>query len=452
MALPSVLRGAIAALPVRAGEGRRTALLFAHLLLASAIFILGRTVRDTLFLSRYSLSALPWMFVLYGVASAITVVLYARVADKIPRTRLIIFSLGVGMAAYLGTWVAVLLEQSWIYPVFYVVSEVAANLFIVQFWTLANDLNEPRAARRLFPLIGSARVLGVVVIGLATGAIVRAIGTSQLLLVLVGLMALVAFLALRLGREPVLVRPARKAPKGGASVAKDPYVRVLAAFILCTFVVLTLGDYQFKAIARATYQEDELASFFSLFYAGTGVASFVFQVLVTPRLLRRFGVGWGMRVMPGVFGIASAILLFVPHLAVATVMKFADNGLQYTIHETTLQALYVPFPEHLKARTRAFLDAVIKPLSYGAGGLVLVLLASRMSPYWLSAVAAPVVLAWLLVIPLVRRRYVRALSGTLGVRGALALESMQPVDSDAQSELTKVLEHARPEVLIAALG
>ncbi len=60
-----------AAMSIREGEGRRTSLLFLHLLLASAIFILGRTVRDTLFLSRYPLSALPWMFVLYGVASPV---------------------------------------------------------------------------------------------------------------------------------------------------------------------------------------------------------------------------------------------------------------------------------------------------------------------------------------------------------------------------------------------
>ena len=39
------------ALLVRPGEGRRTALLFTHLFLASAVFVMGRTVRDTLFLA-----------------------------------------------------------------------------------------------------------------------------------------------------------------------------------------------------------------------------------------------------------------------------------------------------------------------------------------------------------------------------------------------------------------
>ena len=151
----------------------------------------------------------------------------------------------------------------------------------------------------------------------------------------------------------------------------------LAVLLLLAFTALTVGDYQFKAIARATYREDALAQFFSLFYAATGIVSFCFQIFVTPRLLPRMGVGWGMRVMPGVFGTASVALPFAPDLAIASGMKFADNGFQYTIHETTLQALYVPFPARAKARTRALLDAVVKPCAYGAGGLVLVLLAQR---------------------------------------------------------------------------
>jgi ATP/ADP translocase len=151
-------------LSIRPGEGRRTALLFAHLLLASAVFTLGRTVRDTLFLSRYELSALPWMFVLYGVASAITAVVYGRIADRIPRQRSIVGSCAIGIVTYVATWWVIRAELDWIYPAFYVWSEVVANLFIVQFWTLANDLHDARTAKRLFGTIGAARVLGVVVV------------------------------------------------------------------------------------------------------------------------------------------------------------------------------------------------------------------------------------------------------------------------------------------------
>jgi ATP/ADP translocase len=155
---------------IRGGEGRRVVLLFAQLLSASAIFILGRTVRDTLFLSRYSLSALPWMFVAYGAVSACIAVVYARFADRLPRHTMLVGTAAIGATTYLGTWGCVTAGVTWIYPLFYVWSEVVANLFLVQFWTLANELFDARAAKRLFGVVGAARVLGVILIGTSTGA------------------------------------------------------------------------------------------------------------------------------------------------------------------------------------------------------------------------------------------------------------------------------------------
>jgi ATP/ADP translocase/HEAT repeat protein len=436
---------------IRSGEGRRTALLFTYLLAASAVFILGRTVRDTLFLSRYPLTALPWMFVLFGVTSALTVVLYSRFADRVSRSKLVAVSTGVGAITYLATFALVRIDVPWIYPTFYVWSEVVANLLIVQFWTIANDLHDSRGARRLFPTIGAARVLGVVVIGVVSGAVVRLVGTAQLLFVLVALMGLIAVLAQRLSRFPrVDTGTTRKRQGPPARIAGDKYVQVLSIMILLAFAALTIGDYQFKAIARATFREDELARFFSLFYAATGAIAFAFQVFVTPRLLGRFGVGLGLAVMPVVFGVGAALLPILPVLSVATAMKFADNGLQYTVHETSLQALYGPFRAEVKARTRAFLDAVIKPVSYGIGGMVLVLLAQRVDVQYLSIITVALVIGWLLVIPRVRARYVAALEQTIGARG-VGQGGDFVFDARANRGLLEVLERGRPAAILIAL-
>lgn len=447
-----MLTNAAALLGLRRGEGRRTAILFVYLLLASAVFVLGRTVRDTLFLSRYPVSALPWMFVLYGVASALTVVAYARFADRISRVRLVSVSVAVGGVTYLATWVLVGTDVAWVYPAFYVWSEVVANLLIVQFWTIANDLHDPRSARRLFPAVAAARVVGVVLIGLLSSALVRAIGTPALLLVLVAMMLAIGVMAFVLRGEPRVDKELLRTRGPKPRMASDPYVRSLAVFILLTFTALTLGDYQFKIIARATFREDDLARFFSLFYAATGVFAVVIQLLLTPWVLRRFGVGWGMALMPGLFGIASAVLPLAPSLPIATVVKFADNGLQYTVHDTTLQALYTPFRPEVKARTRALLDALVKPLSYGVGGLALVLLAPRMPVQWLSAITVGLVVGWLLVIPVVRRRYTRALEGMLGTAGTLADDAERVVDASATESLIGVLTHGRAEHVLAVLG
>ncbi len=447
----ALLGSLLAKVGVRSGEGRRTAMLFAYLLVASAVFILGRTVRDTLFLSRYPLTALPWMFVAYGVASALTVVVYSRFADRADRGKLVAASTAVGAATYLATFVLVDHDIGWIYPVFYVWSEVVANLLIVQFWTIANDLHDSRSARRLFPTIGSARVLGVVVIGVAAGAVVRVIGTPALLFVLIGLLFVIAALAWRLSRYPRVEAVAARQRKGPpARIVGNRYVQVLSVMILLAFAALTIGDYQFKAIARASFSEDELARFFSLFYAATGTIALLLQLFVTPALLRRFGVGLGLAVMPAVFGVAAALLPLVPVLGVATVMKFADNGLQFTVHDTSLQALYGPFRAEVKARTRAFLDAVIKPLAYGFGGLVLVLLAQRVPVHMLSLVTVVMVFGWLAVIPRVRKHYIAALEQRIGARGDNQGDDFV-LDARATRGLLAVLERGRPSAVLSAL-
>lgn len=452
-----LIRIATDALSIRPGEGIRTSLLFTQLLLSSAVFVMGRTVRDTLFLSRYSMAALPWMFVLYGVASAITVVLYSRVADRMARDKTIVGWAALGIATYLATYACVKASQTFIYPVFYVWAEVFANLLISQFWTLANDLHDTRSAKRLFGTIGAARVLGIIVVGLGTGSIVRLIGTEQLLFVLCGFMGLIAVIAMRLGREPRASKAASpgkraKNPKKEPSVLGNAYVRVLSAMMLLSFAALTIGDYQFKAIARATYREDALASFFSFFYAATGIVSFLFQIFVTPRLLARFGVGMGMSVMPAVFGVASAMLLGVPALPIATLMKFADNGFQYSIHETTIQALYVPFPAAVKVRTRAFLDAVVKPAAYALGGILLIAFTPLVTHVQnLSLVSVVLVLGWVGSIPAVRSRYMAALQKTLHSAGLAALGDEPVRDAGGKAILLAALDSPDPRVVLAAL-
>ena len=146
----------------------------------------------------------------------------------------------------------------WIYPAFYVWAEIVSNLFIVQFWTLANDLHDARAAKRLFGTIGSARLLASVAVGLATGAIVRAIGMDQLIFVLAALMLGFGALAIPVARQPRAERSARAGAQPRRlgpppKVLADPYVRALALILLLAFTALNIGDYQFKAIARATY-------------------------------------------------------------------------------------------------------------------------------------------------------------------------------------------------------
>ena len=59
--------------------------------------------------------------------------------------------------------------QDWIAVAFYIVGLILAVLLISQFWTLANDIYDPRQAKRIFGFIGGGASLGG-----ATGAALTA--------------------------------------------------------------------------------------------------------------------------------------------------------------------------------------------------------------------------------------------------------------------------------------
>lgn len=449
--------GAMGLLGIRPGEGRRTALLFLYLFCASAIFILGRTARDTLFLSRYPVSALPWMFVLFGVFSALVAIFYGAVSERASRQVQIQAALAVGVVSYVAVWFAVRAGLSWIYPVFYVWADVVSFLLIMQFWTLANDLHDPRSAKRLFGTIGSARIIGFIIVGLGAGLAVKAMGTEQLLLVMAGIMLVMAGLATALGKCECAPRPQRFFPsRGGESAAGllgQPYVATLCVMLLLIFLALTIGDYQFKMIARQSFREDALASFFSLFYAGAGLAGLLVQLFVTSTLLKRFGVLAALLVMPLCFTGSAAALLIAGGLAAACVMKFSDNGLQFTIHETAMQVLYVPFAPAVKAKARALLEVAVKPLSYGLGGLALVVLVAFNVPVrQMAFVTLPVAVLWLLLLPRVRRLYLRSLEASVsGLAGAFALDQEFLLDSESRGVLLRALDSPDQAVVLHAL-
>jgi ATP/ADP translocase/HEAT repeat protein len=440
---------------VQRGEERRAAVLFVQLLAASGVFVLGRTARDALFLSRFSAAALPWMFIGYGVVSAAVAVVYGRWADRLARTSLIYFSAAVGALTYVGVWFVIRGGASWIYPAFYIATEVIANLLILQFWTFESELENPRDARRLNTTIAAARPVGTIVFGVTAGAVVRRVGTEQLLFVLALLSLVFAACAWVLRHEPRAAgEPSHgHAGEGERRVVPVAYLRVLTLLIGVMFLALTLGDYQFKIIASRQFAEDDLARFFGLFYGVTGLLAAGFQVFVTPRILSQFGVGPALSAMPALFGTSSLLLYFYPGLAAASTMKFADNGLQFTLHDTTMQSLYAPFPARERARLRGLFDGAIKPLSYSLGGAVLLLLGHfQISLALISLFTFVVAAAWQALVHEVRRQYLLALEmGLAGPVPAGLFDEPFVVGAAEERLLLRSLESHDPVLVLLAL-
>lgn len=447
-------------------ELERIALLSFLLFLAALLLVVGRTARDALFLTRFPVTWIAPMWMTYGLVSAVIALGYERAVRRLPRARFGTAFALFAAATYVVLRVLIEYDVRPAYFIFAIWCEVIANLTAMLSWTIAQDLYDARSAKRAFGWIGAGRITGTIVSGFVAGAIAPIIGTENLIIVLVGALLAVALVCRIVARRhgvPAGNRPderARAKPEPMSASWRSRYVVAIACAILVLFTALTIGDYQFKAIARSTYQtRDELASFMGTFYGAVGFVGLFVQFVVTQRVLKRWGVIGAAAVLPIAFLASSALLVIVPSMPTAAILKTSDNALQFSIFDVTLQLLLFPFPATQREHVRTLSFAIMKPLGYGVGALLLVLFApsgssSNAGPELVSAAAH---LGWLTlplglaVLPMLReihRGYVDAMRGTL-VRGRLTddLPSEQGRVDRALAEA--LMSNDAPQVLFA---
>lgn len=488
------------ALRVRPGEGRQVGLMFFYLMSIVSAFIIGRTVRDTLFLHRVSIDRLPFMYMIVAVAVSIAAYGYSHIADKYRRDRLIEAFL-TGFAALLGAIWAVMalgIAGSWIYPVLYVAVEIVGALSIMQFWTFANDIFSAREAKRLFGVIGAGGVLSNIVCGFTVGSVAPLIGAQNLVLVCAVLYFVGIFLVRRIGvrARADLERAVHRPKKSKLSVRSESgrvfhskHLKIIAAIVAVTFLTVSVVDFQFKVIAKQTYSgEGELAAFFGYFYGFTGIIASFVQFFVTGRLLEKSGIVVALCILPATIltGAFALLMPFVAAIAAAAIAKGAEVVFRYTVNDATMNLLYVPVPSQQRGRAKAFIDGILKPFAIGASGLVMFALGRIATPDRLAHDLAwfdiLMLVMWIGLVVGIRKEYVKSLIDTLrsrrldldtpwspriddGTRKALrsrlrsrdeaqilhALELLPSLDVDFGDDLEALLDHDSREVRIRAL-
>lgn len=416
---------------LRTGEFGKTAGMFLYLMMAVGAFITGRIARDALFLSRYDVSYLPYMYVWTAVVMALLSYAYSHFADRFRRDRLILGVTSILLVGVLAARAILALGTTWFYPVLYVYIEVMGGLMIIQFWTFANDVFNTREAKRLFGLVGAGGVVATILTGFAVGGLARQVGTANLLFLCAGLLggclALVFNLSRRFRQE--LEHALSGSVVSGAAISlgadlgrvfSSRHLKVIAWMVILTFAATTVIDYQFKMIARTAFlnREDHLSGFFGLFFACTGVLSFFIQFLLTGRLIQRFGILICLLFLPVSLLAGSSVFLLVPALWSATLLKGADTVLRYTVNDATIQILYLPVPGHSRGRAKAFIDGILKPCAQGITGLAIAwttsLVAHRV--HYLGVGTLAVLAAWVVMVAGLKHEYVRSLMSTLRQR------------------------------------
>ncbi len=447
---------------IRPGEGQAVLYSFLFVALAVASFLLAKPIRNGLFLAKYGAHQLVYVYVGVPLALSLAVPLFGRLSARVNQRTittgtLIFFCLNV-----IGFWYAFrFLQVPGLPAIFYIWVNCYGIIVPVQAWTFANRVFDTRQARRLFGLIGSGASAGAIVGGLLAQVLVGMIGTVNLLLVLAGLIAacaVVVNMGWKVRRRDTAYTSAAKTPlrfgETARLVARDPYLRLIAAMVFMVAIVTQWSQFQFSLSAEMRFADDpdRLTRFFGGFNFVMGVVALLVQLFVTGPALRQYGVGVTIMLLPLALAFGSSLILVWPVLWTVLVTNALDQGLRFSIDKATFELLYLPIPSNIKANVKGIIDLLVNRLADGVGGVLLGLMTQGFSLIvftlpgaglglqGIAAVNLTLLVVWVAIAVALRRGYVEAIR-----------DSIHRYRLDVEREGTRVLDRSAARILAGKL-
>jgi AAA family ATP:ADP antiporter len=453
---------------VRPGDAARIGFMAVLLFLLLAANNLIKIVRDSLFLSRFPITELPYVYLMAAAFAGAVITIYSRYTSRLSFSQVILGSHAFIISSVIIFWFLVTFyDFGWVLYAFYIWSAIVGLVAVAQFWTLANAMFTPRDGKRLFGILTAAGTIGGMMGGLgATLAVKFFVGTNQLLWLIVVLFAGaygVVWFAVN-ERESAIApnhrgdMSPREIQAGDAkgivgTLWGSRYLQTIAALIFLSVIVSTLIDYQFKAAAKAAYPSlDALAGFFGSYYAWLSVVTVLAQLLLTGRLLTGLGLTPSLLVLPVSLFAGSIGFLIWPGLFAATATRLAEASLRTSINHSGVEILFLPIPDFIKKKVKVFLDVTVERLGDGMAAFIILfytLFLGGSDIILLSYFSIGLILLWSAVVFVVQGGYMEALRRGLAYR-EMSLKTVQIdyAEKETVEAVLKTLEEKdEPSVL-----
>ena len=373
---------------LRDGEGGTAFLLFLYSFLAMTSYNIVKPVTRSQFISSLGADNLPW--VQFGAGMLIGVLMqgYTKAIAAVPR-RWTIPVTQAGMIVLLVTFWVLFTQvgSEWVSVGFYLFGLILGILLISQFWTLANDIYDPRQAKRLFGLIGGGSSLGGATGAAITAGLVESLGTKTMLLVSAGIMFICLLIVVRIIRtnEKAGQSDASKTGEdegvgGGEALALlrgSRHLKIIALVITFAAVGAAIIEQQLNmatAEAKGQANTDSITAVLAWVGVYLSLIGLFIQVALTSRIHRLLGIGFALLILPVSLGASGLLMLSVGALWTTGLARVLDTSLRYTVDKTTREILFLPLPADVKYRAKPFIDVTVDRLSKGAGALLILVL------------------------------------------------------------------------------
>jgi len=368
---------------VRPGEGPGVLMFAAHAFLMLFSYQAMKALREALVLAKYSAEMRAYGVAITALVLMLMVPLYGAVRRRFDGARLL-RAITIFFAVNLWIFAAAVWFGVSVAFVFFVWASIYGIMVVAQLWAFAADCMNIKSGQRLFPVIMVGANLGALV-GAKTAQLTVAALTPVGLMIASSLLLLATLwligperAAIPEGSRAIAPEHGRAAPRllGGIGlVLRDRYLLLVALLVVLLNWINTTGEFiladfvQRDAAARAMASGGTLdpsvliAEFYGSFQFWVTVVGLAIQLFLVARIYRAVGVKGALVIHPSVVAIgygllafSSVLIGFVPIFTLIRLVKIAENATDYSLMNTTRQALFLPVDRDAKYEGKTAID------------------------------------------------------------------------------------------------
>jgi len=363
-------------------------------------FVIGWTIIVGMFIGRYGLSYLPFLFVVNAVFSILGTFIYSLIREKVSKEMIIFIT--VLLAASLLCLAVFFGKDS---PVAFFGFLLAAEaVFLVQLKIAFNGFVEtlftPLESERTFPVIESSETIGGLTAGVLVTLFASSVDTSffvylwifTLFCVLICLLVrkflnkgIYRFSMSVDNEEPQISEHAgglfSKIRDAASQIRSVSFIKGLLVVVILQWIFANLIEFQYTKAVTENISAAVLNSGSGFEHAlvhSLGSLSIIFsasalvvQLFVGSRLITSLGIIGSMMLYPVVM-LLSVLGLSVRFGLPTAVLAQTSHTITHTIYLNSYHAAYYSIKEHFREHTRGFIEGIVKPFGALIGTILLI--------------------------------------------------------------------------------
>jgi ATP:ADP antiporter, AAA family len=396
---------------VRPSEGPALAWSWLYIFSLLSSYYIMRPIRDQMGVAG-GVNNLQWLFTGTLLGMLLLNLPFSYLVKTFPREKFIAISyrfFGANILLFaLALYVATPEQTIWVGRIFFIWTSVF-NLFVVSiFWQMIVDVFTSEQGKRLFGFIAAGATLGAIAGSAFTVSTVEHMAPAYLMIGAAIMLEVAVFCVRRLSGLSVALseRPQveqDEQPIGGTLLGgirdalSSSYLLNVSLFLLLYAVTSTFLYFQQAAVvSHAFANRAAQTQFFASVDLGVNILTLAVQLFLTGRILKRFGVGTTLSLLPAFSVIGFGAVALLPALSSVVAFQLIRRAGNFAIARPTREVLFTVLPREDRYKAKSFIDTVVYRLGdqigawsfalltfLGLGLTEVSIVAAAISAFWL---------------------------------------------------------------------